>query len=134
MIDERYAAGFFDGEGSVSILHLSTGTHRLTVVVAQVDRRPLDMLAERWGGKVRPYYRRRPGTRPAWRWETHGAVAAAFLADVRAYLVVKADVADLGLQFAATLRWRGYRVPEDVQELRTELRADVMRRNQRGTG
>lgn len=56
-LSAEYAAGFFDGEGYVSILAPSRGTPswRMMAAVGQNDPRPLWQMQERWGGTVRPF-------------------------------------------------------------------------------
>lgn len=124
-----WAAGFFDGEGCVLIVRLATGTHRIGVDVAQVDRRPLDALAARWGGAVDLYGAGRPGHRPAHHWRLSGAAALAFLAEIRPYLIVKAAVADLALTYP--LGGRGVRVTPDVHVIREEIFRRIRAHNDR---
>jgi hypothetical protein len=90
-----YLAGFFDGEGSISLVR---GGPTIAVAAVQVDRRPLDMLAMEFGGKVREMTKpTRPTHSQAYRWQVYSARARRFLRVVRPYLIVKADKADLVL-------------------------------------
>lgn len=102
-----YAAGFFDGEGSIDIryetrLAANGKTYErfyLRVCVVQVDRAPLDKLAAMWGGSVS---KRSAGKCHTWAVTT--ASASAFLADVTPHLIVKRKEAELAIQFQATMR------------------------------
>lgn len=101
-----YAAGFFDGEGTVFIAidrgRASTRgpIFNLRVTAAQVDRTPLVWLQSRWGGSV---VQRRRGEHQHSAWTCFSRGAAQFLRDVRPYLIVKADEADVALEFQAML-------------------------------
>lgn len=72
--DAAYAAGLFEGEGSVGS---ATGW---TVRVGMTDREPLDRMAAIFGGRVTGPYRQRGNRKPSWAWSIHGydTVAAFF--------------------------------------------------------
>ena len=101
-----YAAGFFDGEGSIDIRY-ECKAHKngkryerfyLRVCVVQIVREPLDMLVSLWGGSIS---RRANGVHT---WVATTASAAAFLRDVSPYLVVKKLEAQIGIELQATMR------------------------------
>lgn len=101
-----YAAGFFDGEGSIDIRFSITSRgakkyerFHLRVCVVQIDRRPLDWLCERWGGSVS---KRKNGGLHTWVLST--ASAAKFLSDVLPFLIVKRDEAQIAMEFQRTMR------------------------------
>lgn len=100
-ISVEYAAGFFDGEGSVSISYLANktgrGWWRVVAVVAQNDRRPLDALKERWGGFIGE--RRTPEGRTHFDWRVTTKLAHLFFEEIRPYLIVKAEAVDIALSF-----------------------------------
>lgn len=59
-MDEQYLAGFFDGEGCIST---RGDRYHLMLRVGNTDKRVLDLIVARYGGKVylsnrgpRPYY------------------------------------------------------------------------------
>jgi hypothetical protein len=101
-----YAAGFFDGEGSIDIRY-ECKAHKngkryerfyLRVCVVQIVRDPLDMLAAHWGGSI---CKRTNGIH---NWVLTTASAAAFLEDVLSFLLVKKREAEIGLELQATMR------------------------------
>jgi hypothetical protein len=105
-VSAEYAAGFFDGEGSIRMRHQQfKGRMRwiLAVDIGQNDRRPLDALAARWGGQVRERkeYRSRNGVHYSWRVTT--AQAHVFLCDIRPFLIVKAEAVDIVLEMRSTI-------------------------------
>lgn len=143
MVDVRpdelaYAAGYFDGEGSISILAVTKYEservyHRLQISVASTDEEPLRWLHARFGGWVGKAITPRGGQRPAQRWTATDRVAENFLRQIRPWLIIKAERADLGLAFRVLSHERGYnRLPEGVAEGREEFRQQMLRLNRRG--
>lgn len=96
----RYAAGFVDGEGCID-MHFrrrSSGRHgyspRLTV--GQRTRPVLDLLAERFGGKVKPHPRPKG---EVYIWHVYGAEALEVIKELEPFLIVKRDQAQEILKF-----------------------------------
>lgn len=139
--DAAYAAGFFDGEGCISItFHAGPAKkggktyHRerysLAVSMSQNDKRPLEWLISRFGGSIRfvrgkrsydhsRYYER-------WNWVISTRAAMQFLLITRPFLIVKAEQADLAFAFADTMYGRsspgqGIRTPPAVQAVRAGI-------------
>lgn len=90
-----WAAGFFDGEGSVRIMKAEhkTGYRRLCISIAQVDRRPLDYFRNTFGvGTVRgpygPYFGNR---QPYFQYMVHGAEAVLVGQKMLPFLLGKAE-------------------------------------------
>ena len=93
-ISIEYAAGFFDGEGSVSIQspRKSSYSWRLDIRVGQNDPAPLYELQRHWGGSVSPVRERH------YQWCISSRKAAIFLRDIFPYLIVKKKSAKIGLE------------------------------------
>lgn len=97
-----WAAGFLDGEGSLSlrVSNRRPGQRRYRPLVeaTQLDRAPLELFCELFGGSIR-------STGNAWRWTlaNTGTIRAA-LTEMRPFLTVKAAEADVLLEFVGTLR------------------------------
>lgn len=106
-----YAAGFFDGEGSIDIRYSLTSARRgkqyerfqLRVSVVQIMLAPLELLKAKWAGSI---CRRANGVH---NWAIQGPSAAQFLADILPFLIVKLDEAKIGLEFQKTITERGSR-------------------------
>jgi hypothetical protein len=103
--DAAYAAGFLDGEGCIFIARASgrgTGCRgdrfHMRVIVGQDDVRPLQFLQARWGGALSARCVRANGKR-SHNWIVHASGAAGLLNDVRPFLVLKAEQADVALAF-----------------------------------
>jgi hypothetical protein len=98
-----WAAGFFDGEGSINIVKQANKggntNYALVVDVSQVDPRPLEILQKHWRGSLRT----RPQPNPKWKtptiWTVRSIQAEQFLRDIRPYLIVKGEEADVALRF-----------------------------------
>lgn len=147
-VDKAYAAGLFDGEGSVQIPFPKNTNgvryHKLQVSVANTDPRPLLWLKERFGGDVSHLLRiPKTGTKPGLRWACGNRIAAAFLEAVRPYLIIKAEQTDIALAFRETVRKPGGMthgrhgtaknpVTLAIVETREGLRQRLMALNKRG--
>ena len=131
MIDERYVAGFIDGEGCIRAElrnpRLGNGVsvgHRVILIVANTHRPVLEAMQERWGGSI--YRRKNPG-KVLWVWHTGGPTARAVLEDVLPYLVVKKEQAETALKLIKTMRNRGRAVLTDEEiRYREELRLQLV--------
>lgn len=88
--DLAYAAGFFDGEGSVAVCGRN-GTPTLQVKVGQVTVEVLEKMQTQFGGSI---YTQQSGLL---QWTLWGTEGANFLSAVLPWLVVKRDVAELGI-------------------------------------
>ena len=74
-IEHAWAAGFWDGEGCVSVSH--KGKHsspRIVVQIAQVDRRVLDRFqaAVGYGNVLGPYTHKNKNAQPYYIWRVEG--------------------------------------------------------------
>lgn len=98
-----YLAGFFDGEGSVSIDgSYKRGRWVLRLNLRQVNPAPLNVFAQRFGGTVRRIIRnggRNGNDRNICEWNQSSHDAYTILKAIRPYLTVKAAEADLGIAF-----------------------------------
>lgn len=82
-----WAAGFFEGEGTIQISgrrQKSIGI--LSVELSQVDLVPITFLVQRWGGSVYRYPKTRTG-RSYNRWVFIARNAATFLRDIEPHVV-----------------------------------------------
>jgi len=82
-----WAAGFFDGEGWVTLMRSGSGSADLRIGVTQNDVRPLLMFQKAWGGHIRLTNNGRTSN---WFTNKHDEQAK-FIEAVKPYVVVKAD-------------------------------------------
>lgn len=89
-----YAAGFFDGEGSISIV-IGRGNQigSLFISVGQIDERPLHLLKNLWGGSINLDNKR------VSRWRLNHQKARDALAEMLPYLIVKREQAEVAIEF-----------------------------------
>jgi len=130
--DLAYAAGFFDGEGHISIAFstskkcrgYSYDRYTLIVSMSQMDRRPLDYISSKFGGNVRHLVAKRSydkGKYSRYDWSLACNNAVSFLKKIRPWLHVKIEQADIAIEFQATMDKRRKPTPPHVVELRKEL-------------
>jgi hypothetical protein len=117
--DKAYAAGFFDGEGSMNIRNpgstIKNPGYSLTLNVAQSCEAPLIWLSARWGGSVRPM--KRP--KPVWEWNLGSLSASKFLQDILPFLMVKQEQALVAIEFQSHKKNTGRRRdPESISRER----------------
>lgn len=128
--ERAYAAGFFDGEGWISISrsldnwpgHV-TPRYSFTIGVAQNNVEPLLWLQQIWGGRLYTAEGRIPTLQLS---KTEGV---RFLRHVLPYLKVKREKALLALEFAAIIKPSGNKPPTTEERLlREDYRARLSER------
>src|SRR5215471_12615179 len=95
-----YIAGLFDGEGSIGGYTNGQGRGRtlrvqVTQTVTPQSTALLTAMRDRWGGSLCPF--NRALRRHAWNWQVSATSGYLFLRDVRPWLLLKADQADVVL-------------------------------------
>lgn len=104
--DEKWLAGFFDGEGSIGIYARNydrTKTKKyyvLVVSIAQsgnIGEQIISELEFRYGGSS--YCQEKDGIKPQWKWNISADKASKFLENIMPYLVIKKYEAELGIRF-----------------------------------
>jgi hypothetical protein len=97
--DLAYLAGFLDGEGCICIRKLGDyERYDLFVEVSQVNPAPLFLFERQFGGRVFKM-RRHNEYRDLCKWRVGSHDAARVLQKLRPFLVVKAEEADLAIEF-----------------------------------
>lgn len=146
-----YAAGLFDGEGSISIVcpkqpgYTRGVGHRLMVRLVSVDRVLPEWMNDHFGGALIDNRRQKlvGRSRPSFSWQINSYHAEIFLRAVRPYLLLKAERADVALDFRSTmlapLGRKGVKrsvttnpVTDEVFAKRQALRARMLELNKRG--
>lgn len=119
--DKAYAAGFFDGEGNITIAMNQRGgargiyrTYNMRVGASQNNTETLFWLRDRWSGTVRPIKRSTPHR--GHEWQCFARQALRFLNDVLPFLQVKHERAILALKYQNMIvqRGRAGRTPEHL--------------------
>ena len=94
-LELSYLAGFFDGEGCITIAHSQRGiygTYQLCILVGQKDKAPLIDFQNRFGGAIG-----KPNS--TFHWVIHDKKALLFLETMLPYLRYKKQQAEIGIKF-----------------------------------
>jgi len=140
---KAWAAGFWEGEGSVHITrrrklgkrNQRLVSHKLRVTCTNTKLEPLFLFKERWGGYT---HKRKPKLGRnhigATHWIVGNKLAEQFLSDILPYLVFKKEQAEIGLRLRSLMKPVGNygELLESDLELRDYLRDSLMRLNRRG--
>jgi len=88
-----YAAGLFDGEGSVSLVRQNNNrTHSPQVAVASVDHEVVRWFQECFGGSIVTKQPRKSNHSVSYDWRLTDRRALAFLKLIRPYLVIERKI------------------------------------------
>jgi hypothetical protein len=105
MMTDDYAAGLFDGEGTLRI-SFNGKQYQLLASLGMTDRRPIEQLKKRFGGWIEE--RTNAGTpwRPVYIWRASSTGAVALLDAIEGRVVVKAEHVAIAREFQALLKHR----------------------------
>src|ERR1700729_1787967 len=100
-----YLAGIIDADGHIALYKHSTGHPRLVLTVSNTNTTMLDWISEQTGvGKRYLQAKERPKYKATWNWVTGGPAGASVLREIRPYMIVKAERADLAIEYDAGLQ------------------------------
>jgi len=151
----RYVAGFFDGEGSVSICKKKSRTpngkttYELSTGIGNTNKEVEDWVAEAFGATC---YLKERKSKQNKNWhdfyniELHGDNAVRFLTQIKPYLIVKKRQAELAIKFQELVntgsRLGGYRVNginiggnylnDNDRNQREQIYLEMLKLNKRG--
>lgn len=144
MLPLPYCAGFFDGEGGVSLIYTVRRRRvssdvpilgfKFVVHVSQTSQEVLDLLQLQFGGYVNVSVNRTPThhKKPfAWRL-TGAAQQRAFLEAIQPHVVVKKEQVRLGLRYLTTVKTVGKRTSQEDWNVRADVFNELKAANQRG--
>lgn len=118
-----WAAGFFDGEGTIIITMSRKSCLYLSAKMSQVVTAPLEEIRAVYGGCLH----KRDKNSTCMVLTLGPRASAEFLSDIRPYCRVKCEEIDMALEFAATVTPLNRRkVPADIMDKRRELRARIV--------
>lgn len=142
LLSSEYMAGFFDGEGCVTVITQRRKGRRAPdiiprVSVTNVDRRVLDSFAELFGGNVFEV-KVRGARKRAYRWDAPRAraVLRTFVQTLRPHVIIKADQLDaLSALLACERIGRGYTpLSEEIFAARVAAAQAIRAANMRISG
>lgn len=131
--DLAWAAGFFDGEGFVTIGRRNTKIngkeykgHYLRVGINHVAPEPIYEMHKLFGGKVQSGHKTQGNRKPRFRWIVSTRNAANVLKQLMPYLRNKNKAAELGLEFQATIVDKPYKVDPGILLYREMLKHELV--------
>lgn len=107
-VDEKliaYVAGFFDGEGCVSVWSKGgkKGSYTFGVIIVNTNPIPLGICKDIFGGSI--YKETRGGPRrPLWIWRCSYNKAIKFINAILPYSIIKKPELEVALEYAKTLK------------------------------
>jgi len=134
--DVSWAAGFFDGEGYITIqerYHPKYLGYYLRIGINHVASEPLIEMQRIWGGKIE--YQNPDvvvgNRKPRGRWTASTSQAAQILREMMPFFRNKHKVAAIALDFQSTIKdeYKHSGVPEDVQAQRRWYKTEIIRLN-----
>ena len=126
MVDTElaYAAGLFDGEGSISLVRQKNNrSHSPQVAVASNDYEVLEWFQKRFGGSIVTKQPRMPTHSVSYDWRLTDRRALTFLQLIRPYLVIERKIRriDLLLNDYITCTPRNGRYTDEMAERKQML-------------
>ena len=120
MPQAAYIAGLADGEGSFILFRRPYGVG-MRLTLTSTNRRVLDWLVETTGvGSIVQQRRASEKHSQCWIWQVNAQAAATVIRQIRPYLVIKPDQADLALRVQDR---QGSLTPEERETALTAMRA-----------
>lgn len=139
---DAWVAGFFDGEGCVIVSKCANKGVRggwnyyLMTCITQQDRRPLELIKEKFGGAIRfnqsvkSSYVKKKGHVYTWSCVMTGAASLRLLAAIQPYCVVKSEQVKEALRYplntGKVYRGPGNSMPDSERALRAEIRDNLV--------
>ncbi len=131
-----YIAGFFDGEGSVTIGRSPSGSgqpnHTLVAAIGNTNQEILVWAHSLFGGHLCLRKRNNPKWKDMLQWSLQTCKALAFLEAIRPYLRVKAQVVDVAIAYQRTKYMSGgKKLSRETIQWRDEQRDKIRELNDR---
>lgn len=125
--DKAWAAGYFDGEGTVGIYTFDKehNSYRANCSIGSTVVEPLLKIQSLWGGTVyKESYQLRKGYKQFYRWQLSKVEEMdKFLRDIHFYLLVKKSEMDIMFEYFKTHQKRG----EDIKQYRAQLKEKLFK-------
>lgn len=143
-LELAYIAGFFDGEGTITIHHRNASTkknwYRVCASVSNTDNTLLELLRDSFGGYI-SMLRRNGNRKDIYQWHITSTGAVVFISAIKPYLRQKLDQADVALEFQSTIyhghvqgRPVGQTYTDEEVEYKEYLCSVIRELNHRGVG
>lgn len=128
--DAAYLAGFIDGEGTIMLIVRANKSVGVLLTVANTKAAAITWIMEVTGvGRLHSRPRRSAKHAPTFWWQASSEAAESILEQIRPYLKIKSEQADLALEFQGNLRDPKFKANRDLQ---SEYRERMKFMNRRG--
>lgn len=128
-VDLAWCAGFFDGEGYVTISrrnHKGYTGHYLRVGINHVAPEPLYKFVELFGGKLEYDDKCKGNRKPRYRWAKSTSSALSVLEQLEPYLLNKQNVVKIAREFQNTMTKSTKKLSDEVIEFRESCKLQMM--------
>jgi hypothetical protein len=144
MLDPRYIAGLFDGEGCVSVCYSRLRYRvdgktpimalKIVVLISNTYKPILERLKRTYGGSIcRTRRDERVGHKTGWSLRfTSTATQKRFLKVIVPHLIIKRRQAKLGMLYLTTALIGGHRPTPEQWKIRTKVALELKNLNRRG--
>jgi hypothetical protein len=128
-----YLAGIIDGEGTITI---TSHTNRDRVYLPKItinmcDPQAMELLADRYGGKVYAKPSRFENSRDQFIWAVTGSHSLNIIEDLKEFLLIKKPQAEVVLSADWTIHNR-WSITDEVKESRRSAYEKILLLNKRG--
>lgn len=104
LISDEYAAGFFDGEGTVyAATRNNKPSPTIMVCISNVVREPLDLLRQKWGGSIFCNVPKK-NRQALYQWTIAAKMAHPFLRAILPHLIIKRDVVQAAIEYCELMK------------------------------
>ena len=125
-----WMAGFFDGEGCISMVRCGprhegySPYYRIVIAMTLTNEAILRLFHARFGGRFYPMHNGKPGKsrdwKPQWQWRMDASPGARFIEEILPYLKLKHEQAEKALLFWRKRDKNGNRRRKTQEELAYE--------------
>jgi hypothetical protein len=131
-ITPQWLAGFFDGEGCVSIHKSRQHGFRISVVLTQSDRDLLILISSLFGGCIQKSTKSDLAKKTCYYVMWAGTSGRRLLEYIKADSILKSEQIEIALAFMDTIGSRGRDVPSSDLSKRVSLAAEIKKMKDNG--
>jgi hypothetical protein len=137
----EWLAGFFDGEGCITVVRHRYGMPSLIVHLTQCDQNILTLVGMKFGADRRPTMktRRNPNARESWCLQFGGKSALPVLLVIEPHVILKRKLVQWGIEMAklhlpagGNRRWNKGKMEPSIRARREHLLTEIRNENQLG--
>ena len=93
-----YLAGFFDGEGCITISRIRDKSGSLILMISNTNKTIIKLIAKWFKGDIM-YIKQKDNRKEAWTFKAYSQDAEIFLKAIYPYLLIKKEQAHIGLEY-----------------------------------